>query len=84
MDIKNLTSLFKALGDENRLRLINLLKRGELCCCQINQEMQLPQNLISHHLKVLRESGVLNSRKDGRWVHYSLNDHFADKFKSII
>ena len=68
------TVLFlKAVSDENRLKIICFLKEGEKCVCEIVEFLELPQNLISHHLKVLRKQNILNARKDGLKVHYSIN-----------
>lgn len=61
------------LSEPNRLRIFALLARGELCVCDIETAVQLPQNLVSHHLRSLREAGLIQSRRDGRWVHYSVN-----------
>ena len=62
-----------ALGDLNRLRIFVLLKQGERCVCDIETELRLPQNLVSHHLRVLREAELISSRRDGRWIYYSID-----------
>lgn len=62
-----------ALSDKNRLKVILFLAGGERCVCEIFKHLKLPQNLVSHHLKILREKGLIENRKDGRWVRYSLN-----------
>lgn len=64
---------FKALGDENRLRILTLLKSGELCACKILDELHIGQPTLSHHMKVLTEAGVVVPRKEGKWTHYSIN-----------
>ncbi|MEW6189406.1 MAG: metalloregulator ArsR/SmtB family transcription factor [Actinomycetota bacterium] len=62
------------IADENRLKILSLLlNRGELCVCKIIDELDLPQSLISHHLAILRDIGLVNSRRKGRWIHYSIN-----------
>jgi len=69
------TVLFlKAMADENRLKIICFLKEGEKCVCEIVAFLELPQNLVSHHLKVLRERGILKSKKNGVQVLYSINE----------
>ena len=69
------TVLFlKAIADENRLKIICFLKEGEKCVCEIVAFLELPQNLVSHHLKVLRERGILKSKKNGVQVLYSINE----------
>lgn len=65
--------LFNALGDDNRLRILKYLSRGEKCVCQIFNDLKIPQNLVSHHLSVMKKCGCVKCRKKGRWVHYSLN-----------
>ena len=64
----------KALGDPNRLKIIYLLKYGELCVCEIFTAMEKPQPTVSHHLNVLKKAGFLKWRKEGVWVHYSLSN----------
>jgi len=75
-------SFLKAMSDGNRLRITCFLKNGERCVCEIVRFLELPQNLISHHLKVLRDEKILISRKDGLKVFYSINrKHIADIIK---
>ena len=69
----NLLQLFKTLGVEVRLNIILLLASGDKCVCEIFRSLKLPQNLVSHHLGILRQSNLIINRKDGKWVHYSLN-----------
>lgn len=66
--------VFQALGDENRLRIMEVLRDGEHCVCDLQSSLDLGQSLLSHHLRVLREAGLVHSRRDGRWVHYTLAD----------
>lgn len=64
---------FKSLSDENRLKTIYFLKDGEKCVCEIVDFLDISQNLVSHHLKILRKNAILQSRKDGLKVFYSIN-----------
>ena len=66
-------TLFKALADETRLRIIKLLEDGELCVCDITAALDMNQSNISFHLAILKEAGLIKDRKDGRWNHYDLN-----------
>ncbi len=69
------TVLFlKAVSDENRLKIICFLKNSEKCVCEIVDFLKLPQNLVSHHLKILRNQNILKTRKDGLKVFYSINE----------
>ena len=68
--------LLKLLGDRTRLRIFLLLLRGEMCNCELAQQLALPQNLISHHITLLREAGLVRERRDlrdGRWIHYRVD-----------
>ncbi len=64
---------FKLFADQNRLRIFVLLRAGERCVCDIETAVRLPQNLVSHHLRTMREAGVITSRRDGRWVYYAID-----------
>ncbi len=73
-------SFLKAASDENRLKIICFLKdAGEKCVCDIVRFLELPQNLVSHHLRVLREQNIVNAKKDGLKVLYSLNKENISK-----
>jgi ArsR family transcriptional regulator len=65
--------IFKALSDETRLRIIDMLSGGELCACDILEEFAITQPTLSYHMKILTESGLVNARKDGAWTRYTLN-----------
>ena len=64
--------LFKALADETRLRILNLLVRREVCVCQIVEVLGLGQSKVSRHLAHLRNAGLVNDRREGLWMYYSL------------
>ena len=86
-DDKNLATLagfLKVISEENRLKIICFLQTGEKCVCEIWQFFKLPQNLISHHLKVLKGSDILNSRKEGLKVFYSINYNQLNTYKKIL
>lgn len=72
LGVRPLTRLFRALGDETRLRIVALLSHGELCVCHIEKALGLSQPTASRHLGVLRAAGVVDSRRDGTWVYYAL------------
>ena len=73
MKRKVISQLLKILGNPIRLDILQYLRGDEQCVCNIFDHLHLPQNLVSHHLAILRESGFIKARKDGKWVHYSLN-----------
>lgn len=66
--------IFKAFCDENRLRILELLQNGEKCACTLQDELPIGQSTLSHHMKILIESGVVEVRKDKKWSYYSLSD----------
>jgi len=68
----DLVTLFQALGDRTRLRLLNLLAAGEICVCYFIDVLVDPQPKISRHLAYLRRAGLASARRDGKWMHYSL------------
>jgi ArsR family transcriptional regulator len=72
LEIDRLADRLRALGDSTRLHILNQLGHGECCQCDINEELGIPQPLLSFHMKVLREAGVVRERRRGRRVFYSL------------
>ena len=65
--------VFKAFCDENRLRILELLRSGEKCACVLLDDLHITQSTLSHHMKILCDSGVVQGRKEGKWVHYSID-----------
>lgn len=72
-DIKKTAVIFKAFCDENRVRILGLLKDGEKCACKLLEEMNITQPTLSHHMKILCDSGIVEGRKEGKWMHYSIS-----------
>jgi len=72
VDLAPLETLFKALADTTRLRILGLLMAGEVCVCDIHETLGIPQAKASRHLAYLRRSGLVTTRRDGLWVHYRL------------
>ncbi len=66
--------LFKALSDETRLKIIDMLSCGELCACDILKSFNITQPTLSYHMKILTECGIVNGVREGAWMHYTLND----------
>ena len=69
-----LISIFKAISDENRLKIIILLSKGELCACDILEHFEITQPTLSHHMGVLTKCGLINSERKGTWMYYRLNE----------
>ena len=72
LDVGSVSRLFKALGDETRLRIVALLSHGELCVCHLEKALGLSQPNVSRQLAVLRSAGIVRDRREGSWVHYRL------------
>ncbi|MDD2615380.1 MAG: metalloregulator ArsR/SmtB family transcription factor [Methanosarcina sp.] len=66
--------IFKALSDTNRLKIIKLLKEGELCACELTVALSNSQSTVSHHLSVLKSAGMIKERKEGKWSYFRLSD----------
>jgi ArsR family transcriptional regulator len=71
-DLRAVTKLFKALADETRVRIVALLGPGELCVCELQEVLDLPQPTVSRHLALLRAAGLVQDRREGNWVYYRL------------
>jgi ArsR family transcriptional regulator len=72
-DLDLLTRRFKALSDPNRLRILDRLRGGEHCVCELTGVLEAGQSLLSFHLKTLKDAGLVRERPEGRWTHYALD-----------
>ncbi len=72
LDTARATRLFHALSDETRVGILEWLRGRERCVCELTDQLDLPQSLLSFHLKTLREAGLVTDRRQGRWVYYAL------------
>ena len=82
--VSETVSFLKAIAEENRLRIICFLKGGEKCVCDIVDFLDLPQNLVSHHLKILREQQVVVARKVGLKVFYAIDKRKLSNIQTLI
>lgn len=94
MDLKEEVLIMKALADETRLSIVNMLSKENLCACQLLEEFNLSQATLSYHMKQLQESGLVSGKKDGYWTRYSLEkkslislvsllDHFVEDIEVL-
>jgi ArsR family transcriptional regulator len=83
-NLQQTAEFLKVIAEENRLHILCILGKGERCVCEIWQYLDLPQNLISHHLKVLKDFKLVASRKDGTKVIYSINKRTINKYNSLL
>ena len=67
-------SVFKALANEKRVRIVEALRGGELCACELEAVLDAPQSTVASHLSELRDAGIVNTRKDGKWTYYRIAD----------
>ena len=75
---------FHALGDETRLQIIDRLSEGEQCVCDLTDLLATGQSRLSFHLKILKDAGILNDRREGRWVYYALNPAAVEKLERFV
>lgn len=71
---KKHAKIFKALCDENRLMVLAMLRQGERCACELQMALPIRQSTLSHHMKILCDSGIVVGRRDGKWTHYSIDE----------
>jgi len=76
--------LFHALSDETRLEIIELLRKGERCVCELTDTLDAAQSRLSFHLRVLKDAGIVRDRKDGRWVHYQLDPESFEEMEVLL
>jgi len=83
-DLDEVTDFLKLINEPNRLKILCSLKGGEQCVCNIWKTLKIPQNLASHHLKALKDFGLIASRQEGRKVIYSSNKEKIQKYSTIL
>ena len=82
--VDQLESLFKALADKTRLRILALLGNNEVCVCHIHDSLGLPQPTVSRHLAYLRRAGLVDTRRDGVWMHYQVARALDQNVKTVV
>jgi ArsR family transcriptional regulator len=83
-DLTIITRRFHALSDETRLRIVDLLRGGEQCVCELTGALDLGQSLLSFHLKTLKDAGLVTDRRDGRWAYYALNPEAFSQLEEFV
>ena len=84
VDLSRAVELFHALSDETRLGIVRRLRGGERCVCDLTDLLDAAQSRLSFHLKVLKDSGIVTDRKEGRRVHYSLNAEVFAEVQELL
>ena len=83
-DYRKYSDIMKALSDTNRLAIMDMLSEKELCACKILEALRISQPTLSHHMKILCDSGVVRGRKEGKWVHYSIDPAGAEQARQLL
>src|SRR5215468_10520506 len=83
-DLDRATQLFHALSDPTRLSILERLRFGERCVCDLTDALEAAQSRLSFHLKVLKDAGLVTDRKDGRWVYYALDPGALDELAELV
>ncbi|HVS60888.1 MAG TPA: metalloregulator ArsR/SmtB family transcription factor [Gemmatimonadaceae bacterium] len=76
--------LFHALSDETRLEIIELLRKGERCVCELTDTLNAAQSRLSFHLRVLKDARIVRDRKEGRWVYYELDAEVFEEMETLV
>ena len=84
VDSKKMAAMFKAFADENRIQILELLRDGERCACRLLEEMKITQPTLSHHMKILCDSGIVVGRKEGKWMHYSISKDGLENVRNYL
>lgn len=84
MNTVDVALICKALGDSNRLQIVQMLSEGEKCGCKLLEAFEITQPTLSHHMRILTECGLVIARKEGKWSHYSLNCETLKEYKQFI
>ena len=80
----NNAKVFKAFCDEKRLHIIEQLQSGEKCACVLLENLNISQPTLSHHMKILCESGIVTGRKEGKWTHYSISPEGVETAQTLL
>jgi ArsR family transcriptional regulator len=81
---KKTAEMFKAVCDENRIKILKLLQGGEKCACVLLDDLHITQPTLSHHMKILCDSEIVVGRKEGKWMYYSISPEGADRAISVF
>ena len=84
VNAKKTAAVFKAFCDENRIMILQLLQGGEKCACKLLTEMNITQPTLSHHMKILCDSGIVKGRKEGKWMHYSISQDGIEEAQKYL
>ena len=84
VSLRRASALFHALSDDTRLALLDRLKGGERCVCELTDVMRVAQSRLSFHLKVLKDAGLIYDRREGRWMYYAINPEAIEELQEAV
>lgn len=84
VELQKAARLFHALSDNTRLEIVEMLRNGECCVCELQDELRAAQSRLSFHLKVLKDAGLVTDRKEGRWVYYAIDPNALDELTDAV
>ena len=84
MDDTQILQILKALADSNRLAIIRHLSKGEACVCELLELFSVTQPTLSHHMRILSEADLVEGRREGKWIHYSIKDATLQAFQNTV
>ncbi len=84
MDDTQILQILKALADSNRLAIIRHLGKGEACVCELLEIFSVTQPTLSHHMRILSEADLVEGRREGKWIHYSIKDATLQAFQDSV
>jgi len=76
--------VFKAFSDEKRIQILELLRGGEKCACKLLEYLDIGQSSLSYHMKILVESGIVESRQEGKWTHYKISESGRENAAALL
>lgn len=83
-DYEQEAQIFKAFCDKNRLEILEMLQSGEKCACVLLEKLAIQQSTLSHHMRILCDSGIVASRREGKWTHYRISEQGCAKAKLFL
>jgi len=83
-DYQQQAAVFRAFCDENRLRILEMLRSGEMCACKLLENLDIGQSTLSHHMKILCDAGIVTGRADGKWTHYRISEEGAGRAAELL
>ena len=84
LNVEKNAKVFKAFCDEKRLAILELLRSGEKCACVLLEDLEMGQSGLSYHMKILCESGIVESRQEGKWTHYKISEQGSDEAMQLL